>query len=89
MRQATAAFFIASRRLDSLASRVRHRADGPPLRLFLAGQDRIIDNARTREFVRQLSWPDRQIMEYPNAHHTLEFEPDPEPFLADLVAGMV
>ena len=27
---------------------------------------------------------DRQVIEYPGAHHTLEFEPDPRPVFADL-----
>jgi alpha-beta hydrolase superfamily lysophospholipase len=142
LRQVTANFLIASRRLDSLASQVRTSAAGlvphsfaqangwgpddttgwqredttqcceavdpqssrphplltqrmghpsqttpagPPLRLFLAGQDRIIDNARTRDFVNRLPWPDRKIIEYPEAHHTLEFELDNQPFLADLI----
>lgn len=58
---------------------------GCPLQVFLAGQDRIIDNARTRAFVRGLPWPRREITEYPQAHHTLEFEADPAPFLDDLV----
>ena len=85
LRQVTASFLIASRRLDALAQQARSLPAGPPLRLFLAGQDRIVDNARTRDFVRRLPWPDRQIIEYPHAHHTLEFEPQPEKFLDDLV----
>jgi alpha-beta hydrolase superfamily lysophospholipase len=85
LRQVTAAFLIASRRMDGLAREIDTIASGPPLRLFLAGQDRIIDNARTREFVNRLPWPNRKIIEYPHAHHTLEFEKDNEPFLADLI----
>lgn len=57
-----------------------------PVHVFLAGQDRIIDNARTKRFVRGLPWPRRGITEYPDAHHTLEFEPEPEQFLKDLLA---
>jgi alpha-beta hydrolase superfamily lysophospholipase len=28
---------------------------------------------------------DIEIIEYPGAHHTLEFEPDPDRFIADLL----
>jgi acylglycerol lipase len=88
LRQVTAGFLIASRRLDRYALGARKLKEGRPLRVFLAAHDRIIDNARTREFVRRISWPERQIVEYPGTHHTLEFEPDPEPFLRDLVEWM-
>ena len=56
-----------------------------PVLLLLAEHDRVIDNARTRTFIEQLATPDRQIIEYPGAHHTLEFEPDSELFLTDLL----
>jgi alpha-beta hydrolase superfamily lysophospholipase len=35
--------------------------------------------------VERLASTDRQIIEYPNAHHTLEFEPDPNRFIDDLL----
>lgn len=85
LRQVTSRFLIASRRLDALVARAGSRPDGPPLCLFLAGQDRIINNHTTREFVRNLRWPQRRIVEYGHAQHTLEFEADPEPFFHDLV----
>jgi acylglycerol lipase len=55
-----------------------------PLLLMLAGRDRIIDNPRVRRFIESSRSPDRQIIEYPEATHTLEFEPDPSQFLDDL-----
>jgi alpha-beta hydrolase superfamily lysophospholipase len=80
----TTSFLLASRRLDRFALAARHDPVGCPLRVFLAGHDRIIDNHRTRDCVRRLRWADRLLIEYPEAHHTLEFEPDPEPYFADL-----
>jgi len=80
----TASFLLASRRLDGWARAVTHTR-GCPLRVFLAARDRIIDNHKTRAFIRRLSWPVREITEYEHADHTLEFEPDPEPYFADLV----
>jgi acylglycerol lipase len=130
LRQVTAAFLLASRKLDRYAQKAESRnaetpkedvetsksrnletgkeADdeaqrrgprdakgtpggedvpggGCPLMVFLGGLDRIIDNTRTKEFVRGLPWPKREITEYPDAHHTLEFEARPEQFLDDLL----
>ncbi len=86
--QVTTSFLMASRRLDRYALAGRKDPAGCRLRVFLAGRDRIIDNHRTREFVRRLRWLGRTIIEYPEAHHTLEFEPDPGAFLQDLTAGL-
>ena len=83
--QVTASFLLASRRLDRYALAVRHDAAGCPLRVFLAGHDRIIDNVRTKDFVRRLRWPGRSIVEYRHAQHTLEFEINPESYFNDLV----
>lgn len=85
LRQVTAAFLLASRRLDSMARKAACVRAGPPLCLFIAGRDRIIRNAATKDFVRRLDWPGRHIIEYPEAEHTLEFELNPEPYLKDLV----
>jgi alpha-beta hydrolase superfamily lysophospholipase len=84
LRQATARFFIESVRLDGYLHWARKHVHIPVL-LLLAGRDRIIDNVRTRRFLDHFPTPDKQIIEYPEAHHTLEFEPDPEPFLGDLL----
>ena len=52
---------------------------------MLAGQDRIVDNARTLASVKALASTDRTIIEYPEGHHTLEFEPDPTRYARDLI----
>jgi alpha-beta hydrolase superfamily lysophospholipase len=87
LRHATARFFIESVRLDYYLRWARRHVRMPFL-LMLAGHDRIIDNARTRRFADHFPALDRQVIEYPGAHHTLEFEPDPEPFLADLAGWL-
>jgi alpha-beta hydrolase superfamily lysophospholipase len=83
LRRATARLLVASVRLDIAA---RHSAAfvRVPVLLLLAGQDRIIDNDRTRRFMERLASTDRTVIEYPEAHHTLEFEPDPAPVFADV-----
>jgi alpha-beta hydrolase superfamily lysophospholipase len=84
IRQATARFFVESVRLD-LYLRFAVPRVRLPVVLLLAEHDRIIDNARTRAFVEHFPAADKEVREYAGAHHTLEFEADPEPFLADLL----
>lgn len=84
LREATSRLLFASVRLD----RFLRQAAGSvriPVLVMLAGQDRIIDNRRTRRFVERFGSADKQIIEYPEAHHTLEFEPDPDRFLGDVI----
>jgi alpha-beta hydrolase superfamily lysophospholipase len=57
-----------------------------PLLLMLAGRDRIINNRRTVAFFRRTAAIKRTLIEYPNAAHTLEFEPDPTTYFDDLAA---
>jgi alpha-beta hydrolase superfamily lysophospholipase len=83
LRQATARLLVESARLDAYLRFV------PPfvrvsILMLLAEEDRIIDNARTRAFVDRFASADKEVIEYRGAHHTLEFEPDPERFIADL-----
>lgn len=84
IREATTRFFVESVRLDLyLRFAVSHVQ--LPVLLLLAEHDRIIDNARTRAFVARFPAIDKEVREYAGAHHTLEFESDPEPFIADLI----
>ncbi len=88
LRAVTATFLLASRRMDRAAARLADGGWRGPLHLLLAGDDRIIDNARTRAFVRALPLADRRITEYAGAAHTLEFQHDASAFFEDL-AGWV
>lgn len=83
LHRATARLLIESVRLDGYL-RFCPKYVHVPVLLLLAEQDRIIHNARTRSFVERFATPDKQIMEYAGAHHTLEFEPDPDRFIMDL-----
>ena len=87
LRCATASFMIASRRLDWIARHPRGRS-AAPLHLFLAEHDDIIRTNHTKDWARNLPWPDRRITQYEGARHTLEFEPDPRPFFNDLLAAL-
>jgi alpha-beta hydrolase superfamily lysophospholipase len=87
LRKATARLLVASVILDVAARRSAEAVVVPAL-LLLAGRDRIIDNDRTRAYFARLASADKKVIEYPEAHHTLEFEPDPTPFFADVAAWL-
>jgi acylglycerol lipase len=84
LRQGTAALMAASFFIDRRVQCVPGKVNQPAL-LMLAGQDRIVDNARTLDYFRQLASADRQVIEYPEGHHTLEFDPDPTAYACDLI----
>ena len=49
---------------------------------MLAGQDRIVDNAQTLAYFERLASTEREVIEYPEGHHTLEFDPEPDRYAA-------
>jgi alpha-beta hydrolase superfamily lysophospholipase len=55
-----------------------------PTLLVLAGQDRIVDNPRTRAYFARIPSSHKTLIEYGNAAHTLEFESDPSRYFNDL-----
>jgi alpha-beta hydrolase superfamily lysophospholipase len=87
LRQATARMLVESARLDGYLRWFPPRLTVPVL-LMLAGHDRIIDNARTRTFVSRLTSASLlEVVDFPDAHHTLEFEPA-LPFVAKLLVWL-
>jgi alpha-beta hydrolase superfamily lysophospholipase len=84
LRRVTARFLIESVRLDGYLRFVPRYVQLPVL-LLLAEHDRIINNAKTRRFVERFASADKEVIEYLGAHHTLEFEPDPDRFIDDLI----
>lgn len=87
IRQATARFLLESARLDGYLRFVPKYVTLPVL-MLLAERDRIINNARTRAYFDRFAASDKQITEYPGAHHTLEFEPNPDKFIGDVRAWL-
>lgn len=71
---ASARLLVESFWLDKAVGRVQRLAAIPTL-LLLAGKDRIIRNDVTRSWLQQVS-PESMVLEFPEAHHTLEFERD-------------
>jgi alpha-beta hydrolase superfamily lysophospholipase len=87
LREGTAGLMAASFIIDRLVGRAAPRIRQPAL-LMLAGHDRIVDNARTLDFFGKVGSTDRQVIEYPEGHHTLEFEPEPSRYALDLVGWL-
>ena len=84
LRAATVGLLNASLDLDAEAPAAVARIHCPVL-LMMAGRDRIIDNERTKALFERLATLDRTLKVYPNAAHTLEFEPDRKAIFADLI----
>ena len=83
LRDVTVGFLRANRVLDRIAQSVSS-LDCSTL-LMLAARDQIIDNRATCEHFQRLRCPRKTLFEYGNAQHTLEFEPDRDQFIDDLI----
>ena len=84
LRDATARFLFESFRFDRSLRREYGKVECPVL-LMLARQDRILDNAATRKLLAKFTAAQSiAVIEYPDAHHTLEFERDDHPWFGDL-----
>jgi alpha-beta hydrolase superfamily lysophospholipase len=83
LRRVTLRFALADLRMNQYARAAAEHIRCPTL-LMLAGRDRIVDNRRTLGFFDRITVADKTCHEYPDAGHTLEFEPDPSRYLDDL-----
>lgn len=84
LRDVTVSFLLANRELDKLAQEAPPEVRCPSI-LMLAGRDQIIDNDATKKWYESLASQERALFEYPDACHTLEFEPDRDVWIADLI----
>ncbi len=73
LQRVTARFLIASRGLDRMI-RARVQTLSVPVLLFLAGHDRIIDNARTRALLERLPPGRLRVRVYEHATHSIQFD---------------
>jgi len=80
----TGDFLYQSRRLDRFIRRIPERL-AMPMKMFLAGRERIIDNQATIRYYRSLRTAgSKELILYDQACHTLEFEKDNRIFIRDL-----
>lgn len=73
LQRVTARFLLASRSLDRML-RARVHTLSVPVLLFLAGHDRIIDNARTRALLERLPAGRLRVRVYEHATHSIQFD---------------
>lgn len=85
--EATVSLLRVSVALDEEAMRIRPQIHAPTL-VMLAGRDEIIDNQATKWYLNQWGTSHLVLREYPNARHTLEFEPDRDVIFHDLIRWM-
>ncbi len=86
-RYVTSGFLNSGRDLDRIVDRHADRIHHPTL-LVLAGEDRIIDNSKTKLLVDSFSTREVTTVCYPGAQHTLEFESVRDQFVGDLVGWL-
>jgi alpha-beta hydrolase superfamily lysophospholipase len=87
LREASGSMLAASRIID-LGVRLSPRKVTVPILLMLAEHDRIVDNEKTRRYFDRVASTSKRTIEYPGAHHTLEFEPEPDRHARDLLDWM-
>jgi alpha-beta hydrolase superfamily lysophospholipase len=87
LHRVTSGFLNAGRDLDHIIEEQSQQIVHPTL-LMLAGQDQIIDNAATSQLVARFASKRQTTIRYPEAQHTLEFEPDREQFVGDLIGWL-
>ncbi|MEX0726952.1 MAG: alpha/beta fold hydrolase [Planctomycetaceae bacterium] len=84
LHQVTISFLYAALQLDRLALGGPQHLDLPVI-CQLAGDDEIVDQAKTKTYLRQFAEDRLTVLEYPGARHTLEFEPNREQITGDLI----
>jgi acylglycerol lipase len=87
LRAATASLLAASSFIDRVVRRIPNKVHQPSL-LMLAGRDRIVDNEKTLAFFEKLASKRRDVINYPEGHHTFEFDADPSQYARDLIAWL-
>ena len=83
LRVGTAGLLAASFFIDRAVARAPRKVRQPVL-LMLAGRDRIVENGLTRAYFARLASLEKSMIEYPEGHHTLEFDPHPGRYARDL-----
>jgi alpha-beta hydrolase superfamily lysophospholipase len=87
LHEVTVSFLLASQELERLCEAAPSRLQCPLL-MMLAGADEIVDNNATRRWFSACASTRKECREYPDARHTLEFEPDRDVHIGDLVEWM-
>jgi acylglycerol lipase len=84
LHEATVGFFLADQELTRLSQQSGPAIQCPTL-LMLAGRDRIADVAATRRWFGTVAAVEKRLVEFPEATHTLEFDPCVGEFVKELI----
>ncbi len=84
LHEVSVSFLLANRELDRRVDRAVEQINCPVF-CQLAGQDQIIDNLATEACFSRIRFDRKTLITYPEARHTLEFEPDREQMTADYI----
>jgi len=84
LEEVTLSFLIATQQLKQAAQQAAGSIRIPALGM-LAGKDRIINNTLTQEFFSEIATPHKKVILYPDAAHSLEFEPNRKEIFADML----
>lgn len=87
LHEASLSLLQASVAMDAEIDRIPQAIPHPTL-VMLAGRDQIIDNPATRRYLNRLGTRHLVLRNYPEAEHTLEFEPNREAIFSDLIAWL-
>ncbi len=87
LHQVTVSFMAANLRMSKFLDRQISQLQLPIL-MMQAGRDQIIDNAATKRLFDRMQSLRKTFIEYPEACHTLEFEPKPDQFIDDYLAWL-
>lgn len=87
LHQVTVSFMAANLRMTKYLERHVQELNQPIL-MMQAGRDQIIDNVATKGMFDRMTQASRTFIEYPEARHTLEFEPKPDQFIDDYLAWL-
>lgn len=84
LHEVSVSFLLANRELDRRVDAAVEQIECPVF-CQLAGQDQIIDNLATESCFSRIRFDRKTQISYPDARHTLEFEPDREQMTADYI----
>lgn len=91
LRRCTARFYWESNQMDRATKKLIENCKAPFL-LQLAGRDEIVNNKKTIKFLKKklpgATENKLEIIEYPGARHTLEFEKNMREIVMDVVAWL-
>ena len=87
LREVTIPFLLANRALERGLKKTEDQISCPSL-LALAGADEIIDNEKTRTLYQTLTGSRGDIMEFAEARHSLEFEPNRDAIFQSIITWL-